>query len=356
MATGPFRTYVGDQPHWQGLPDWQPQPQPEPQPQAPNKGRFLISAGCWVSRSWVGSGVLGDSAMGPSFRHGGVGAHRAARLLSPISCPVGRAHQRRTEASYAPGVRIPRGAGRNQVTQPRPRAAPARGPTRAGRPTVLAHRASRARRPARRPMSIGGTTHPASMPVGTGAPAAPHCDARPGPPPGTRPGPSASRVRQGRPPKADRSPTGSREGMRPILGARQGWAPRGPCPVWLDLPRPVPGRAGHFPVRARWGWAPPPPVHGDAGRGVPRSVPWQGWAPRPVPSGAEHRGVRVRWGWAPRGRCPAGLSPSGFVPGVAGPPAAGARQGWALPGPCAVELGTAGRCPARLDLPRAGAR
>jgi hypothetical protein len=55
------------QPHWQGLPDWHPQPHPEPQPQAPNSGRLLISAGCSVSRSCVGSGmVLGDSAMGPS--------------------------------------------------------------------------------------------------------------------------------------------------------------------------------------------------------------------------------------------------------------------------------------------------
>lgn len=29
---------VSGQPHWQGLPDWQPHPQPEPQPQAPNRG------------------------------------------------------------------------------------------------------------------------------------------------------------------------------------------------------------------------------------------------------------------------------------------------------------------------------
>ena len=48
------------------------------------------------------------------IRHGASGAPRAARLLSPISCPVRRAHQRRTEASHAPGTRIPRRAYRNR--------------------------------------------------------------------------------------------------------------------------------------------------------------------------------------------------------------------------------------------------
>src|SRR5690606_12245332 len=93
---GPRRgTVVGlrPQPHWQGLPDWHPQPQPEPQPHAAIRVRFLISAGCSVSRSCVGSGVVpGVSAMGPSSR----------LVPVPIGCPSGRAHQRRTEAHARP--------------------------------------------------------------------------------------------------------------------------------------------------------------------------------------------------------------------------------------------------------------
>ncbi|AKZ56520.1 hypothetical protein SAM23877_3473 [Streptomyces ambofaciens ATCC 23877] len=55
------------QPHWQGLPDWQPQPQPEPQPHAAIRGRLRISAGCSVGRSRAGSDwVLGESATGSS--------------------------------------------------------------------------------------------------------------------------------------------------------------------------------------------------------------------------------------------------------------------------------------------------
>ncbi|GGU88304.1 hypothetical protein GCM10010260_22300 [Streptomyces filipinensis] len=67
MFTPALRRRTVRQPHWQGAPDWHPHPQPEPQPHAPISGRLVGAAGCWVSRSCVGSGVvLGDSAMGPS--------------------------------------------------------------------------------------------------------------------------------------------------------------------------------------------------------------------------------------------------------------------------------------------------
>jgi hypothetical protein len=99
------------QPHWQGLPDWQPQPQPEPQPHAPKRGRFLISAGWSVSRCCVGSGVvLGVSAMGPSWRPSGW-----SLVPLPIPCPFPRAHQRRTEAPAPSGQKrssAPSGRGR----------------------------------------------------------------------------------------------------------------------------------------------------------------------------------------------------------------------------------------------------
>jgi hypothetical protein len=69
VRNAPRPTPSTAQPHWHGFPDWHPHPHPDPQPQAAIKVRFLISAGCSVGRSCVGSGgvpgVLGESAMVP---------------------------------------------------------------------------------------------------------------------------------------------------------------------------------------------------------------------------------------------------------------------------------------------------
>lgn len=101
LASVPGRQHP--QPHWQGFPDWHPHPHPEPQPHAPIRVRFLISAGCSVGRSWVGSGVgtLGDSAMGSSRRR------RACAHCMPAVSGASTAHSGsrapRAESGARPG-------------------------------------------------------------------------------------------------------------------------------------------------------------------------------------------------------------------------------------------------------------
>lgn len=160
------------QPHWQGAPDWQPQPQPEPQPQAATRGRFLRGAGWSVGSGWVGSGVVGDSGMGPP-RHGG-------QVPPTVPCPIpGRfptGYQRRIygarRRSHAPArhpVCVPARYRLAASTPPGPAAGP--------RPIAPGTRPVRVRRASR---------HAAATPSGPAVVTSPTA-------PGTRPTPAHAR-------------------------------------------------------------------------------------------------------------------------------------------------------------------
>ncbi len=187
------------QPHWHGLPDWHPHAQPDPQPQAPNRGRALMSAGCWVSRGCVGSGVLGlagDSAMVPPRRLVPV------PIGCPIACRFSRAHQRRTEASVRQ-AEAPRAQPRSGPHAPptrrvrpqeHPRAAPTKAPGAPAPATWLTHDPhaplARTRRPTTPRLAPtrcpGPTPPPPPSPAGCRPGARPRVRRSPGTPPAWR--------------------------------------------------------------------------------------------------------------------------------------------------------------------------